>query len=107
MYKKLIAVATGEIKHTFNGLCPDPIEGFDSRDPVCPACKILIEAEARVAELEAERAGAGRSGGGLRHRPAIHCMGGRGLYGLRPCRKTSNRGDGRPAAPSEDSTHEG
>ena len=56
MYKKLIAVATGEIKHTGNGLCPDPIEGFDSRDPVCPACKILIEAEARVAELEAERA---------------------------------------------------
>ena len=49
MYKKLIAVATGEIKHAGNGLCPDPIEGFDSRDPDCPACKILIEA---AAELE-------------------------------------------------------
>ena len=35
MYKKLIAVATGEIKHAGNGLCPDPIEGFDSRDPDC------------------------------------------------------------------------
>ena len=44
MYKKLIAVATGEIEHAGNGLCPDPIEGFDSRDPDCPACKILIEA---------------------------------------------------------------
>ena len=65
---ELIAVATGEIDHTGNVLCPDPIEGFDSRDPDCPACKILTdaaaeydemerrlrEAEARVAELEAE-----------------------------------------------------
>ena len=42
--KKLIAVATGEIDHTGDGLCPDRIEGFDSRDPDCPACKILIEA---------------------------------------------------------------
>ena len=40
MYKKLIAVATGEIKHAGNGLCPDPIEGFDSRDPDCPPCKL-------------------------------------------------------------------
>ena len=54
--KKLIAVATGEIEHAGNGLCPDRIEGFDSRDPDCPACKILIEAEGRVAEMEAERA---------------------------------------------------
>ena len=42
--KKLIAVATGEIDHTGDGLCPDRIVGFDSRDPGCPACKILIEA---------------------------------------------------------------
>lgn len=42
---ELIAVATGEIEHAGNGLCPDRIEGFDSRDPDCPACKILIEAE--------------------------------------------------------------
>ena len=27
------------------------------------------------------------------------------LNGLRPCRKTSNRRDGRSAAPAEDSTH--
>lgn len=53
---ELIAVATGEIEHAGNGLCPDRIEGFDSRDPDCPACKILIEAEGRVAEMEAERA---------------------------------------------------
>lgn len=26
---ELIAVATGEIEHAGNGLCPDRIEGFD------------------------------------------------------------------------------
>ena len=68
--KKLIAVATGEIHHINNGLCPDFQTSQDSRDDECPACKILTdaaaehddlvrrlrEAEARVAELEAERA---------------------------------------------------
>ena len=66
--KKLIAVATGKIPHNYrSGLCPDELQP-DSRDPDCPACKILTEAaaehddmerrlreaEARVAELEAE-----------------------------------------------------
>ena len=42
--KTLIAVATGEIPHNYrNGLCPDELQP-DSRDPDCPACKILIEA---------------------------------------------------------------
>ena len=49
---ELIAVATGEIDHTGDGLCPDRIEGFDSRDPDCPACKILIEAAAEHDDLE-------------------------------------------------------
>ena len=68
--KKLIAVATGKIPHNYrNGLCPDELQP-ESRDQDCQACKILIEAatehdamerrlreaEARVAELEAERA---------------------------------------------------
>ena len=63
--KKLIAVATGEIDHTNNGLCPDRIEGFDSRDPGCPACKILTKAAAehdamvrRLREAEATTAAA-------------------------------------------------
>lgn len=43
--KKLIAVATGEIAHTNNGLCPDMGDGYDSRDPDCLACRIIIEAE--------------------------------------------------------------
>ena len=49
---ELIAVATGEIDHAGNGLCPDPIEGFDSRDPDCPACKILTDAAAEHDEME-------------------------------------------------------
>ena len=68
--KKLIAVATGKIPHNYrSGLCPDELQP-DSRDPDCPACKILTEAaaehdemdrrlreaESRVAELESERA---------------------------------------------------
>ena len=68
--KTLIAVATGKIPHNYrNGLCPDELQP-ESRDQDCQACKILIEAatehgamehrlreaEARVAELEAERA---------------------------------------------------
>ena len=49
---ELIAVTTGEIDHTGNGLCPDHIEGFDSRDPGCPACKILTKAAAEHEEME-------------------------------------------------------
>ena len=43
--KKLIAVATGEIAHTNNGLCPDMVAGYDSRDPDCLACQIIMQAE--------------------------------------------------------------
>ena len=44
--KKLIAVATGKIPHNYrSGLCPDELQP-DSRDPDCPACKILTEAAA-------------------------------------------------------------
>ena len=44
--KKLIAVATGEIPHNYrSGLCPDELQP-DSRDPDCPACKILTNAAA-------------------------------------------------------------
>ena len=50
--KTLIAVATGKIPHNYrSGLCPDELQP-DSRDPDCPACKILIEAAADHDEME-------------------------------------------------------
>ena len=63
--KTLIAVATGKIPHNYrSGLCPDELQP-DSRDPDCPACKILIEAatehgamEHRLREAEATTAAA-------------------------------------------------
>ena len=33
-------------------MCPDRIEGFDSRDPDCPAYKILTDAAAEYDEME-------------------------------------------------------
>lgn len=39
---RLAKVADGSIPHIFNGMCPDAIEGHDSRDPDCPACQLLI-----------------------------------------------------------------
>ena len=50
--KTLIAVATGKIPHNYrSGLCPDELQP-DSRDPDCPACKILIEGSADHDEME-------------------------------------------------------
>ena len=49
--KKLIAVATGEIHHIYNGLCPDSQTGPGSRDAECPACKILTDAAAKHDEM--------------------------------------------------------
>ena len=50
--KTLIAVATGKIPHDYrSGLCPDELQP-DSRDPDCPACKILTDAAAEYDEME-------------------------------------------------------
>ena len=50
--KTLIAVATGEIHHINNGLCPDFQTSPNSRDDECPACKILTDAAAEHDDLE-------------------------------------------------------
>lgn len=42
---KLTKIATGEITHVHNGMCPDALEGPLVRDPDCPACQILQAAE--------------------------------------------------------------
>jgi hypothetical protein len=38
----LIDVATGKIRHDDMGGCPDELTGWDSRDPECPACRVLM-----------------------------------------------------------------
>ncbi|MBF4628914.1 TetR/AcrR family transcriptional regulator [Curtobacterium flaccumfaciens] len=47
--ESLLAVATGRQEHEYLGLCPDGVEGPDSRDPDCKACQVLVEAEQAVA----------------------------------------------------------
>ena len=42
----LVKVGTGEMRHLFNGVCPD-MGGFDDRDPECPACQTLESAQDR------------------------------------------------------------
>ena len=42
----LTKIATGELKHAFNGGCPDAVEGPNVRDPECPACQALLAAVA-------------------------------------------------------------
>lgn len=34
--------ATGELHHAFAGLCPDAVEGPDTRDPECTVCQALV-----------------------------------------------------------------
>ncbi|WP_447899591.1 hypothetical protein [Stenotrophomonas sepilia] len=38
--------AAGRINHANNGLCPDEVEGQDTRDPDCPVCRALIDSQA-------------------------------------------------------------
>jgi hypothetical protein len=46
----MIDVAIGKKRHDWRGTCPDSVEGYDSRDPQCPACKVLIEFERKIKE---------------------------------------------------------
>jgi hypothetical protein len=43
---KLREIATGEARHVYNGMCPDEIEGPTVRDDECPACRVLLAADA-------------------------------------------------------------
>lgn len=38
--------AAGRINHANNGLCPDEVEGHDTRDPDCPVCCALLDSQA-------------------------------------------------------------
>lgn len=45
MIADLIAVATRQVEHVNNGQCPDSVQGFDARDPDCPACGAIVAVE--------------------------------------------------------------
>lgn len=47
---KLYMIATGDIKHSHNGLCPGSNKGPYSRDPSCEACIVLIDYDKMVCE---------------------------------------------------------
>lgn len=42
-------VATGRLRHLYDGQCPDTVEGLDVRDPNCPACQAIERALRRAA----------------------------------------------------------
>lgn len=41
---RLLAVLSGDVRHAYAGACPDAVAPAD-RDPECPACRVLVEAE--------------------------------------------------------------
>lgn len=41
----LVKVARGEVQHDYAGRCPDPVEGYESRDPECPICQLIMRVE--------------------------------------------------------------
>lgn len=57
---RLLDVATGKIPHLYEGRCPDYVNGPESRDPDCPACQAIAEAEAQQERLLQDMHDAGR-----------------------------------------------
>jgi hypothetical protein len=58
---QLVKIGTGELRHMFRGQCPDEVEGFDVRDPGCPACGLLDAIPtATLAARDAEKKAEGR-----------------------------------------------
>lgn len=46
--QSLYDIAVGRLEHVNNGMCPDKLEGYETRDDECPACLALIQAEAAL-----------------------------------------------------------
>lgn len=57
---RLLDVATGKIKHLYEGRCPDYVNGPESRDPDCPACQAIVSADAQQGRLLQDMHDAGR-----------------------------------------------
>lgn len=50
LIRRLIRVATGQIRHLYNGQCPDSALGSRRRDPDCPACRAIVAVEQHLRE---------------------------------------------------------
>lgn len=57
---RLLDVATGKIPHLYAGLCPDSVSGPGSRDPACPACQAIAQAEIQLAAVQYREENKGR-----------------------------------------------
>ena len=51
LIKDLIDVGTGKFNHDYEGRCPDSVEGYNTRDRLCPACQVLIRAKKTLKEM--------------------------------------------------------
>lgn len=45
-------IATGKTQHVYAGICPDLMEGHDTRDDECPACKVLLRADTALSTYQ-------------------------------------------------------
>lgn len=52
LVRDLRDVAAGAIRHEYMGACPDAVQGYDTRDPECDACRVLLRADAALAAEE-------------------------------------------------------
>jgi hypothetical protein len=52
LVETVLAVATGRVRHDYEGLCPDDVNGPDARDGMCKACNLLVDAERAVREAQ-------------------------------------------------------
>jgi len=46
LIQQLVDLGCGKLKHINLGLCPDAIEGHETRDEECPACQALVAGQA-------------------------------------------------------------
>lgn len=49
LLRRARALAAGEVTHLYRGSCPDTVEGPDVRDDECPACQLLNDIDAMLA----------------------------------------------------------
>lgn len=51
LIQQLVDLGCGKLQHINLGLCPDAIEGHETRDEECPACRALVAGQALATAL--------------------------------------------------------